>query len=208
MIVIDSNSGEDEIYRDLLGKGIKLEREQISNDYIIAGEDDEVVIERKTTRDYVGSLRDGSLFKQMKTTDLLVIEEDWGEAFRWKNLSWEEINASMASIFIKFKVPILHVDSRNQLIDLFVQIHEQLKPSSSVSYYPPRESKVDDSVRPVFLAKGFAGIGNSTAEKLLQEFGDFKSVVNASVEDLKDVDGIGEAKAKSIYDAVRQKFDK
>lgn len=207
MIVIDVNSGEDEIYRELSGQ-VELEREKISNDIYVVGEKDKVMVERKTTKDYIGSLRSGSLFKQLKTCDLLLIEGDWIEAIKWKNTSYEEIDGSLASIFIDWGMPVIHTISRGQMIDLFLRIENQLEPSSSCNYYPSRVGKVDESVRPVFLTKGFKAIGDSTAEKLLDKFESFINIVNASMDELMEVDGIGENIAEHIYEKSRQNWEK
>lgn len=210
MIVVD-NIGKDEnvIAKKLSNKGLKVERKNISNDYYIVGEDDKIMVERKTTKDYIYSLRNGNLFKQMKTCDLLIIEEGWSEVFKWKNnVNYKEICGSMASILAKWNIPILHFQTQNQLVEFLVRLEEQLGPSDSCDYYPKRQGKVKDEARPVFFMKGFEGIGDSTAVKILNHFNTIKNVVNAQKEDLMEIDGIGESKAEGIVELVEQKFDK
>lgn len=209
MIIVDIHRDEDNIAKKLENFGVEVKRESISNDFYIVTEKRNIMVERKDTRDYIMSLRNGSLFKQLKTCDLLVIEGDWVEAIKWKNTKYYEINGSIASIYIKWNMPVIHVMSQGQLADLLMRIEKELGPSSpSKIYYPRKVGTVDDKTRPAYILKGFEGVGDRTAEDLLESFGSVKDVVNAEIDDLMKIKGIGKAKAKKIYGVARTKFIK
>jgi excinuclease ABC subunit C len=49
---------------------------------------------------------------------------------------------------------------------------------------------------------GIPGVGEAFQKKLLNHFGSVRAMREASVEDLQAVKGIGENKAKAIFDAL------
>ncbi len=50
-----------------------------------------------------------------------------------------------------------------------------------------------------FILEGITGVSAKIAKDLLSHFGSVKAVVNATEEELKEVNGIGKEKAKKIF---------
>ena len=55
------------------------------------------------------------------------------------------------------------------------------------------------------MLQGLSGVGPERAKRLLDEFGSVESVLTASMDDLRAVDGIGLTTAKSIRWVVSEK---
>ena len=55
------------------------------------------------------------------------------------------------------------------------------------------------------MLQGLAGVGPERAKRLLDEFGSVESVLTASMEDLRAVDGIGLTTAEAIRWVVSEK---
>jgi ERCC4-type nuclease len=74
--------------------------------------------------------------------------------------------------------------------------------TKGLGYIPPmRKGKVSAGTgQAVFSVEGFDGCGPVAARKLLEHFRSVYAVVNASVEDLLAVKGIGPKKAQALYD--------
>ena len=49
-----------------------------------------------------------------------------------------------------------------------------------------------------YLVSSFPNVGSNLAKELLAKFGSVKNVVNASLDDLQNVDGVGPKKAENI----------
>lgn len=56
----------------------------------------------------------------------------------------------------------------------------------------------------VFCSLGVRGTGRSISRRLAKHFKSMQAIVDASLEDLAEVDGIGEEKAATIYDDLRE----
>ena len=56
--------------------------------------------------------------------------------------------------------------------------------------------------RPVFLIEGLPGVGVKRARQLLAHFGNVRAVIQASIEELQEVDGIGKQIAQTIYEIL------
>ena len=57
-----------------------------------------------------------------------------------------------------------------------------------------------------YVVSSLPNIGPLIAKELLEKFDSVKAVVNASEEELKDVDKVGKIKAKQIHDIVTRKY--
>lgn len=79
------------------------------------------------------------------------------------------------------------------------------KPVANIKPIRPRETKHD---REVHVLCGYPNIDNVLATRLINHFGSIQAVVNASQEDLQQVDGVGEIKAKQIYEVSRSALNK
>lgn len=66
---------------------------------------------------------------------------------------------------------------------------------------------VPEEKYPRYLTEGFDKVGPKTASNILEHFGDYQSVVNADVEELKEVHGVGSTTAEHIHEVVRREWD-
>ena len=58
----------------------------------------------------------------------------------------------------------------------------------------------------LFITESLPGIGPVSAKNLLRHFKNVKNIVNASKNELKDVEGIGEKTATNIIDVTQREF--
>ena len=57
-----------------------------------------------------------------------------------------------------------------------------------------------------FIVSSFPGVGSTLGKNLLSRFGSVRKLVNASVDELKDVEGIAEKKAKDLIDIFDEEY--
>lgn len=60
--------------------------------------------------------------------------------------------------------------------------------------------------RQLFFLQGIPGVGPLLAARLLNKFGALKTVINATEEELKQVEGIGRNKAKKVFGFISAQF--
>ena len=172
-------------------------------DYIV---NDRVTIERKTATDFLLSLIDGRLFKQVgrlrnnTSRPLLLIE---GNPFRTGlNVSRSAIQGALLNIQTIFYVPIVYARSGGKSVEMMQHMARQIEKNTDVmplrSGYRPRKL----ASRQLYILQGLPGIGPLIAKRLLKRFGSVSKALMAPVERLNRVDGIGPVTAKKIREVL------
>ena len=172
-------------------------------DYVI---NDAITIERKTARDFLISIIDGRLFGQLSNLrkhcvhPVLLIE---GNPFK-TDLDFDEmaIRGALISTQAIWYVPIIYSRSKEETRDIILIIGRQEEACMDVvplrGGYRPKRLKS----RQLFILQGLPKVGPKAAKKLLGHFGSVSGVMNATVESLMQVDGIGRVSAEKIREVL------
>jgi Fanconi anemia group M protein len=165
-----------------------------------------ITVERKTAGDFIVSIIDGRLFRQVanlkKNCDhpVLLIE---GNPFRTGlKMSRSCIRGALLNVQTVWKVPVVHSQSIEDSVELMQIMACQFQKMSTVmaprAGYRPRRL----STRQLYVLQGFPGIGPHLAKRLLNHFGSVAAVLGASAEKLKGVKGIGAVTAETIREVL------
>ena len=203
-IVVDNR--EKIVSRYLFDKA-ELEFKNLENgDYILS---DRVIVERKTAEDFESSIIDKRLFKQLKDLKkyerpILIIEGD-----NYFRLSEKIVNGAVISIMLDFNIPVMFSKDAEETANILVKMaeREQLKNKRTMAI---RTGKKPMSLkeRQRFIVESFPDVGALTAENLLMKFGTIENIVNASEDELMEVEGIGKITAKRIKAVLTEKYEK
>jgi Fanconi anemia group M protein len=175
-------------------------------DYVLS---DRVCVERKTTDDFLSTLfgADRGLFEQiiaMKHSymrPLLVIE---GEGLYTKRrISPNVIHGVLASIAVDYGVPIIFTANEAETAAFVYSIarREQYERRRSVNPHAQKSSHTL-AERQEYLVSAISEVGPVIAKNLLRHFGSVKAIVNATGEELKQVDKVGEKTANKIKEVM------
>lgn len=177
-------------------------------DYLINGE---ITVERKTAADFLISIIDGRLFKQLSRLKkhcrrpLLLIE---GDPYA-TNLSFDPraIRGALLSTQVIWYIPILFSKSREDTRDIFLTIGRQEESSTALltlrgSYRPKRLKS-----KQLYILQGLPHVGPRLARRLLDHFGSVIGVMNGTVDDLLMVEGLGRVSARAIREILDEGFD-
>lgn len=116
----------------------------------------------------------------------------------------------MGSVVVAQLVANKHVSN---VADLFALTVEQLNSCERMgdlrvgNIMKQIEKAKDQDLDKVFCSLGVRGTGRSISRRLAKHFKSMQAIVDASLEDLAKVDGIGEEKAATIYDDLRELSD-
>lgn len=190
-ILVDYREKNSLVISELNSLGVNTEVKELKvADYIVAG----IAIERKTVSDFINSMKDRRLLKQLEELKqyenrLLVIEgideqELYSDDFSEGKIGMHpnSIRGFLLSILLNYKTPIIFTKNHEDTAR-FLDVLSRKKPRES----PLNVSKKSYSIkeRSQYILESFPGIGPKTARKLLKKFGTIKNILDAPEEELK-----------------------
>ena len=176
-------------------------------DFIVS---DRTAIERKKAEDFVDSVIDSRLFEQVQELQqfqrpIIIIE---GEGlYHHRDIHPNALRGAMATLAIDYGIPIIWSDDRKDTARILESLakREQEEKDREIAIRGEKSGKNDKEVQEFFVA-GLPGVNTKIAERILSHFGSIEKTVNASEEELKDVEGIGDKKASQIRDLITREY--
>lgn len=188
-ILIDYREKNSLVISELVSLGFEADVKELKvGDYIVS----DVAIERKTVADFISSMKNRRLLKQLEELQqyenrLLIIEgideqELYTDSDERIGMHPNAVRGFLLSILLKHKVPIIFTKDYKDTAR-FISVLSKKKTKEM----PLNVSKktLNKKERMQFILEGFQSIGPKTAKKLLKKFRTIKGVINASEEELK-----------------------
>ncbi|MFH1801737.1 MAG: ERCC4 domain-containing protein [archaeon] len=171
-------------------------------DYIVR----DVAIERKTVPDFMSSMLNKRLKKQIEEIQqyknkLLIIEGiDEQELYPEKNgINPNAIRGFLLSILLKHKIPVLFTKNQEDTAKFISVLANKRKNEISLN---AKKKSFNKKEQMQFIIESFPGIGPVTAKKLLEKFNSIKKIINAPEEELKEILG----KKAEIFKIVEEEY--
>jgi len=201
VIIVDSREMKSGISQHLEKLNALVQHKSLDvGDYICS---DRVVCERKTITDFMQSIINQRIFRQIEAmTEYekpLIILEGNREVMSERDIHPNTIRGVLASITIDYSIPIIWTENQQETACQIYWIanREQNGEKRPLQIRPHKKAhSIPDSQE--FLVAGLPGISNTMTKRLLTHFKTPKKLFNAKVEALMKVDKIGRAKAESI----------
>ena len=180
-------------------------------DYLLSKK---VAVERKTSQDFISSMVDGRLFKQMIElkenfeSPLLILEG--GNLFgSERKVHPNAIRGALASITLDYGIPIITTENNLETAQMLLAIakREQITKKKSVALRGKKKARSMNHRQEMLIA-GLPQINTQSARKLLKHFGSPEKIFNASKEDLMNVEGLGPITAKRIRLLLSKGYEK
>ncbi len=192
------------IMHELINMGAEIKMDNLEcADYILSSK---VGVELKRTDDFVASIIDGRLMEQIKLLKNsfdkpLVIIEGEEDIYNVRNIHPNAIRGMLANIAVNFGIPIIQTKNEKDTAQL-LHVIARREQSLDKSPFNPHANKKPMSLKESqeYFISSIPNIGPSLSKEILTAFGTIKNIVNAEESDLKQVNGVGETKAKAIKD--------
>jgi len=199
-ILVDTRELNSSVVKELSRMGYTITSEQLDvGDYILS---DRLGIERKASEDFVSSLKDGRLFQQLgwlkkSFVRPVVILEGKG-LFDLGGMNPASIYGALASIVTDFGIPIIHTRDQKETAIMISSISKREYAEARA-----QATRVDIGAglikeRQHFIIEGLPNVSAVLARRLLDHFGSVRAVLNASLEELMEVKGVGKKIAQEI----------
>ena len=166
--------------------------------------------ERKTLADYSTSLTGKRLteqtikLKQRYEYAYILLEGDLSNTmspWRESNISPESLRGSMASLTAREGLPVIPCSNLSLLADMAVRLARKHLEETDRKFIPRGAVGPDEPVAKMMYGC-IEGVGADTAETLYEAYPSVVELLNAGVDELQELDGIGEKTAQTIQEAL------
>jgi len=204
-IVIDYREKNSMVASYLIKLGLEIEFKELKvGDYITKN----TVIERKTISDFISSVINGRLLRQIEElkqfeNKLLLIEgiseqevytdDEFG-------INSNAVRGFLLSVVLKHKIPMIFTKNAEDTAK-FINILSKKK--TKEIRLNPKKKTLNKKEQLQFIIEGFPGIGPKKAKELLKKFGTIQNIINSPLEDLKEVLG---KKSETILELIERKY--
>lgn len=208
VVFADTREGNSKVIRHLSEIEIDVKVQAMAvGDYQVS---DEVVIERKTAKDFVDSIVDKRLFKQARSLmeefkrPLVILE---GDDLYNGMINPNAIRGSIASIALDFGISIIPTRNAQDTAAMIkrIAIREQSGEKTPIQIRTDKKP-VNLWEQQLFIIESLPNIGPVNAKNLLEHFGTVANIINASESQLQEVEGIGKKTAANIRKVVDSKY--
>jgi ERCC4-type nuclease len=134
----------------------------------------------------------------------VLVLEGGGEDIKNTEIRREAMQGALITTTLIFGIPVLRSFSPGETARLMVYAIRQFEADARGCLRRPGYRPKGKRKRQLFILQGLPGIGPKLAGCLLDHFGSIQGVLNASMESLSSVDGIGEKTARNIISMVRE----
>lgn len=191
-IIIDYREKNSLVASELIRAGFELEFKELKvADYIVK----DIAIERKTVSDFISSMINRRLLKQLEELQqyknkLLIIEGiEERELYNDEKINGvnpNSIRGFLLSIVLKYKIPTIFTKNSEDTAKFILILSRKKEKELPLNV---RKKSLNKKEQLQFIIESFPGIGPKTAKKLLKEFKTIKNIFNSSEEELKRVIG-------------------
>lgn len=204
-IIIDYREKNSLVASHLVKQGFDVEFKELKiGDYIVK----DVVIERKTVSDFIGSMINHRLMNQIEElkqyeNKLLIIEgisEQELYSENNTNVNANAIRGFLLSILLKDKIPIIFSKNSEDTAKFINVLSKRKDKEINLN---AKKKTLNKKEQLQFIIESFPGVGPKKARKLLEKFGSIQNIILASTEDMKEILGI---QAEGIREIMERKY--
>jgi len=208
LIFVDDRETSSKVVEVLHSLGASIDIRRLpAGDYAIG---DRILVERKTTGDFLDTLVNRDLLGQVRTLSsaslkpVMIIEGE--DIYGERNIHPNAIRGILSAITIDLGVIVLMTRNEEETAAMLLIIarrefeaHGNQRPHIRKPYQPVSGQQEQ-------VIASFPDIGLKNARLLLEHFGSVQGIVNADEQSLGIVEGVGKKRAKRIYELSRHRY--
>ncbi len=213
-VIIDSreDSKHPDFRRTLVAKGLRVAvRPLPAGDFLLlaAPGKQPILVERKTVNDFGNSIRDNRIWEQAKLLveaarkdgyQPFIIIEGWlGSLEKYRGWRIQSVLRVIDTLMLEYKIPVLNTPNTKATLEWIAAKAKSLGKTEEKRVLRMRVEKKPMTLnqRILYVAEGL--VGPTLSRKLLKHFKTLRAIANASIKELMLVEGIGEKRAREIY---------
>ncbi len=198
------------VAKELSDSGVSVELKTLDvGDYVCSSR---AAVEVKTAEDFVNSIVDGRLLHQLNELKRgyekpVVIIEGTDDIYSVRGVHPNAIRGMLATIAVSYGIPIIKTKDSIETAGIIAAIarREQESSHEGIQLHSQKPSTLREQQE--FIVSALPGVETAIARNLLKKFGSVKGIVNASSDELKEAELVGEKKASEIRRVVDSGYD-
>jgi len=204
-IIVDSREKQSLVYSCLVGKGANVKFEKLEIGDFLVGD---VVVERKSFKDFQASIIDGRLLSQLvelkKYPKSFLLLEGFLFDYSDSKIHENAIRGMILSSALDFGIPIIYSENEEDSAKILLVLARRLeKEKKDVSLrYKKSEMSFDEQKQ--FILEGFPGVGPTTAKALLEKFKTLEKIFRSPEEDLMKAELFDEKKLENFKKLLKE----
>ena len=211
-IFVDVRETKSNVVRHLRRQDISIREIQLkTGDYILS---DRVAVERKTIKDFLQSITDQRIFRQLEDMSgsyekpVLMLEGNPEFLFLERDMHPNVIRGALSAIAIDYSVPVIWTyNSKETAAQIYwMARREQAKENRELQLRCNKKAATLARQQEYLLA-GLPFVSNVLSRRLLKRFKTPKRVFSAKIDALMKIDGLGEKKAKRIWEVINRDYE-
>jgi len=207
-ILVDSREKNSLVLAELSELGAETEIKQlVVADYIIG----EIAIERKAISDFISSMINKRLVRQLEEMkqfkkSILIIEGYDNKNIYSTGVHENAIRGMILAILLDFETPIIFKKNEEDTAKYLTVLAKRLERGPKEISLRAKKRIFSAKEQQQIILEGFPGIGPSLAKAMLKKFGSIQKIINASLEELKEIKKLDEKKAKIIKELIERRY--
>ncbi len=178
-VIVDTREKQSLVYSYLVGKNAKTQLEKLEiGDYQIG----EVVIERKTFKDFQASIIDKRLMKQLielkKYPKCFLLLEGFLYDYRDCIIHENAVRGMILSCVLDFGIPIIYSQNEEDSAKILYVLAKRLEKEKRDLSLRLKKTEMSFEEQKQFILEGFPGIGPTTSKALLEKFKTLEKIFN------------------------------
>jgi len=204
-IIVDYREKNSLVSSVLVNLGFEIDFQNLKvGDYLV----NDVAVERKTVSDFIGSMINRRLQRQLEELQqykkrLLIIEgideQELYSDFSEKGVHANAVRGFLLSILLKSNTPIIYAKNSEDTAKFLAVLAKKSNKEASLNVSKKNLTKKE---RMQFILESFRGIGPKTAKKLLKKFKTLKNLVNAPISEIEKEIG----KKSEVFKILDEKY--
>ena len=208
-IYADSRERGSGIMKYLVDLNVEVRMQNLDVGDFLLSED--CIIERKTVSDFIASIIDKRVLDQVKAMKQfakpILIIEGVEDIYSVRKVHPNAIRGMLAYIAMDMKIPIIYTKNFRDTAEFLLVAAKREQEDKKKDFSIRGERKpLTLKEQQEFIVGSLPGVGGKLAGNLLKEFRSVKNVINASEDELKDVELIGKKKAEEIKKVVEEEY--
>jgi ERCC4-related helicase len=208
-IIADYREKASSIVKDMADRGIKVELVNMEvGDYLLS---ERVCVEYKTPKDFVDSILDGRLLSQLASLKkyerpILLIEGE-EDLYSQRKIHPNAILGMISTILVSYGIPLIQTRNSKESAAMFLMILRKEADLLKKDFTLHSAKPLSDHEIQEYVVGAFPGIGGTLAKPILKQFRSIRNFVNADEKQLREVNLIGEKKARRIKEITDKEYE-